>query len=107
MTIDDIKIFKYWYRNQTNFVSWANTLSEASERLESGVMQGGLTSPKLFNLYVNELIVELSRMRVGCSLDGDCINNISYADDIMSPTAGGLGELLKVCEAYAVTLGLL
>lgn len=70
---------------------------------------GGLTSPKLFNLYVNDLIVELSSMRVGCRVDGVCCNNISYADDmvLLGPTAGSITEMLKVCEAYAVSHGLI
>lgn len=103
-----INVFKFWYSNQTNFARWADTLSEAY-RLESGVRQGGLTSPRLFNLYVNDLIVGLSSKRVGCSIDGVSINNISYADDmvLLSPTAGNLGELLKVCEVYTNTHGLL
>ncbi|XP_026313587.1 uncharacterized protein LOC113225482 [Hyposmocoma kahamanoa] len=52
--------------------------------------QGGLTSPKLFNLYVNELIVGLSSKPVGCRIDGISVNNISYADYIvlLDPTAG-------------------
>ncbi|KAL0830419.1 hypothetical protein ABMA28_002596 [Loxostege sticticalis] len=102
-----LNIFKHWYANQTNFVRWADSLSEAYV-LECGVRQGGLTSPKLFNLYVDDLIVELSSMRVGCRIDGVSINNISYADDmvLLSPTVGGLLEMLSVCERYAVEHGL-
>ncbi|XP_041986243.1 uncharacterized protein LOC121738332 [Aricia agestis] len=95
--VDIINIFRYWYRNQTNHVKWANRLSRAY-RLNCGVRQGGLSSPKLFNLYVNDLIVELSSMRVGCKVGGVSVNNISYADDmvLLSPTARGIREMLKV-----------
>ncbi|KAL0849238.1 hypothetical protein ABMA28_013570 [Loxostege sticticalis] len=100
-------MFRFWYSNQTNFVRWADSLSGAYV-LECGVRQGGLTSPKLFNIYMNDLIVELSSMRVGCRIDGVSINNISYADDmvLLSPTVGGLREMLKVCETYATERGL-
>lgn len=102
-----LSIFKYWYANQANFVRWADTFSD-EYMLECGVRQGGLTSPKLFNIYMDELIGELSSMRVGCSIDGVSINNISYADDmvLLSPTARGLAGMLRVCERYAIKHGL-
>ncbi|XP_063626454.1 uncharacterized protein LOC134798057 [Cydia splendana] len=100
-------MFKYWYNNQTNFVRWADSRSDLY-RLECGVRQGGLTSPKLFNLYMNTLIVELSRTKIGCSIDGTCVNNISYADDmvLLSPSIGALRKLISVCEDYAGAHGL-
>ncbi|XP_068622822.1 uncharacterized protein [Battus philenor] len=77
-------------------------------KLNCGVRQGGLTSPRLFNLYVNQLIERLSRAGVGCSIDGVFINNISYADDmvLLSPSVSGLRKLLKICEEYAGVNGL-
>ena len=57
--------------------------------------QGGLSSPRLFNLYINDLIAELGSMHVGCRLDGVSCNNISYADDLML-----LGPS-PACETFA------
>lgn len=76
--------------------------------LGCGVRQGGLSSPALFNLYVNSLIDELSSSGVGCSIDNIPYNNISYADDmvLLSPSVNGLRKLLCVCENYAVAHGL-
>lgn len=45
-----ISLVRYWYSNQTNCVRWAGSLSN-TYRLECGVRQGGLTSPRLFSLY--------------------------------------------------------
>lgn len=45
--------------------------------------QGGLTCPRLFNLYINKLIGGLSGTGVGCSVDGTIFNNISYAEDMV------------------------
>lgn len=100
-------LFEFWYQNQENRVRWAGVLSD-SYRLECGVRQGGLTSPKLFNLYINALIEELSSVRVGCYIDGICVNNISYADDmvLLSASACGLERLLGICERYAASHGL-
>ncbi|XP_053615263.1 uncharacterized protein LOC128678044 [Plodia interpunctella] len=101
-------IFQYWYQNQSNNVRWANQLS-VSYGLNCGVRQGGITSPKLFNLYINDLIVGLSNRHIGCRIDDISINNISYADDmvLLSPTVRALRELLGLCEQYARQHGLL
>ncbi|CAH4034761.1 unnamed protein product [Pieris brassicae] len=77
-----VDLFSHWYEHQTNQIRWSNTLSE-EYRLECGVRQGGLTSPALFNLYINELIRALGGARVGCSIDGHCMNSINYADDMV------------------------
>ncbi|XP_028155963.1 uncharacterized protein LOC114349694 [Ostrinia furnacalis] len=76
--------------------------------LQCGVRQGGLSSPKLFNLYMNGLIGELSSTYIGCHVGGVCVNNISYADDmvLLSPSIGALRRLLHMCEEYAVAHGL-
>ncbi|XP_073959129.1 uncharacterized protein [Choristoneura fumiferana] len=105
---ETVNIFRYWYGNQVNSVRWADALSD-SYRLECGVRQGGLSSPTLFNLYVNALIEELSGTRVGCHIDQVCVNNLSYADDmvLLSASVCGLRKLLGVCETYAASHGLI
>ncbi|CAK1584651.1 unnamed protein product [Parnassius mnemosyne] len=102
------RIFKFWYRNQVNVVRWSETYSQPY-RLECGVRQGGLTSPKLFNLYVNALIELLSTTHVGCHIDEVCLNNVSYADDmvLLSASVCGLAKLLSICESYARSHGLI
>lgn len=102
------RIFHYWYQNQKNYVRWANSFSD-TYRLDCGVRQGGLSSPKLFNLYVNELIVGLSSTRVGCWVDNVCMNNFSYADDmvLLTPTVSAMRQLLAICETYSHKHGLI
>ncbi|CAG9137962.1 unnamed protein product [Plutella xylostella] len=103
-----ISVFQYWYGKHSNVVKWINTFSRPY-RMECGVRQGGLSSPSLFNLYINALIEELSGCRVGCHIDRVCVNNISYADDmaLLSASPGGLAHLLGICEKYAASHGLL
>ncbi|XP_053614048.1 uncharacterized protein LOC128677324 [Plodia interpunctella] len=108
LPVEIINIFKYWYSNQVNNVRWDGILSK-SYGLECGVRQGGLTSPTLFNLYINDLIDVLSSAGVGCHIDGVCVNNISYADDmaLLSASVCGLRRLVEACEAYAHSHGLI
>lgn len=103
-----VNVLKYWYGNQVNSVRWGGVFSD-TYNLECGVRQGGISSPALFNLYMNELIEALSSERVGCYIDDCCVNNISYADDmaLMSASVCGLRRLISVCEHYAVKHGLL
>lgn len=102
-----IKLFNYWYNNQMNVVRWAGELSDAYG-LRCGVRQGGLSSPRIFNMYVNGLVEELSGAGVGCSIDGTFINNISYADDmvLLGPSVSAIRRLLGICERYAGAHGL-
>ncbi|KAL0871067.1 hypothetical protein ABMA27_004872 [Loxostege sticticalis] len=104
---DYINILKYWYLNQRNYVKWAGEHSDMYG-LQCGVRQGGVSSTTLFNLYMNELIVELSGAEVGCSIDGTLINNISYADDmvLLSPSISALKKLITICEHYVEAHGL-
>ncbi|XP_063630079.1 uncharacterized protein LOC134801443 [Cydia splendana] len=103
-----IHLLRHWYLNQENRVRWAGELTEPY-RLECGVRQGGLSSPILFNLYVDALIEQLSSAHVGCHVDGVCLNNISYADDmvLLAPSIGALRKLVYICESYASSHGLI
>ncbi|CAH2094329.1 unnamed protein product [Euphydryas editha] len=103
-----LRILQYWYCNQVNSVRWADKFS-VPYGLECGVREGGIRSPKLFNLYINDLIVELSSKKVGCRIDDISINNISYADDmvLLSPSVRALRELLASSESYARKHGLM
>lgn len=97
-----VDLFAYWYGNQVNNVRWGDEMSD-DYKTSYGVRQGGLTSPDLFNLYVNDLIEELSGAPVGLRLGGRFVNNLSYADDmvLLSPSIKGLRKLLSICERYA------
>ncbi|XP_052741095.1 uncharacterized protein LOC128198686 [Bicyclus anynana] len=67
-------------------------------RLECGVRQGELSSPALFNLNI---IIDLGNARFGCSIDGQCVNSINYADDMMllSPSVK-VFRLLTIADEY-------
>ena len=91
----------YWYHNQTTCIRWGDLLS-TKFKVTNGVRQGGILSPYLFNVYVDELSEQLKMCNVGCSINGHLINHIIYADDLVliSPSSAGLCQLLRECEKF-------
>ena len=68
----------------------------------NGVKQGGIISPHLFNVYMDDLSVILNKLQIGCIYAGTIINHLMYADDlcIFSPSVSGLRKLTNCCEKY-------
>ena len=68
------------------------------------VHQGGILSPYLFCVYMDDLSNKLNDIKVGCTIGATLINHIMYADDLvlLSPSAMGLSLLLSVCSAYGI-----
>ena len=83
-------------------VRWGNTLSQ-SFNVKNGVRQGAVSSPILFCVYINNLILRLRNSTVGCQLNGIYLGIWVYADDIvlLSPSRAGLQFMTNMCEHYA------
>jgi len=58
----------------------------------NGVKQGGVLSPVSFRLYIDDLLLLLSRSGVGCFIGNNFVGALAYADDIVlaAPTASAL-----------------
>ena len=72
------------------------------EYIGNGVKQGGILSPLLFNIYMDDLSLQLHRQSIGCSVGGTVVNHMLYADDIVlfAPSAKGLQKLLDISHTY-------
>ena len=99
------RIIVYWYTKQRACVKWGNNISSFF-CVVNGIKQGGILSPRLFNLYVDELSIKLNKVYIGCCIGNLRINHLFYADDLflLSPSSRGLQCLLNVCTEMGVVL---
>jgi len=76
-----------WYSKLYSCVRWNGVFSDFF-KVSCGVRQGGILSPVLFNLYVDDLIELLRDSGYGCYVSKTFIGCIMYADDLIlvSPT---------------------
>jgi len=67
------------------------------------VLQGGILSPFVFNIYVDELLHKLSKSRYGCHVGNTFFGCIMYADDLilLSPSLCRLQYMIDICSDYA------
>ena len=100
-----IRILISWYNCSEAFVRWGSSISYVF-KLSCGVRQGGVLSPILFSLYVNDIIVKLKESKLGCCVDGMYIGCILYADDIvlLSPSLYTLQKMINICLDEAVVI---
>ena len=78
-------------------VRWGCSISKGFN-VTKGVRQGGVLSPKLFNVYIDGLSNILNNCTTGGFLGGKRINHMLYADDlcIVSLSSAGLQNLLSI-----------
>ena len=62
-------------------VRWGHSISNVFN-VTDGVRQGGILSPKLFNIYIDGLSNILNNSLIGGSLGDKRISHMLYADDL-------------------------
>jgi hypothetical protein len=97
-----VRILLNMYAKQQIRVSFNNTMSNYFGAT-NGVKQGGVLSPTLYSVYIDDMLKELEQSGFGCHIGQLYTGSIAYADDLilLSPTLFGLNRMIKVCEAYA------
>jgi hypothetical protein len=96
-----VRLLSTWYSTQTFVVKWCNQSSKPFN-VSNGVRQGGILSPTLFNIYMDDLSKKLAHLGVGCKINNVSVNHLFYADDtvLMAPSPTALQRLISTCEIY-------
>ncbi len=71
--------------------------------VERSVRQGGVLSPWLYMVYINDLPAELEQCGQGCQISGLYCGSPIQADDVSlaSPTVVGLQDMIDIVQKYA------
>ena len=96
------------YTHQCLNVSWNNSQSEYFSTT-NGVKQGGVLSPILFSVYIDELLTRLKHSGYGCMVGHVYCGAFAYADDIalVTPTTHALKAMCDICTNYAHELSMI
>ena len=80
-----------WYSSQQLKVRWANSFSNCFHTTNC-VRQGGVLSPILFTIYIDDLLIALEDCGVGCFWKHHFVGAVCYADDIslLAPSPSAL-----------------
>ena len=89
-------------------IRWGNTVS-SSFHVTNGVKQGGIISPVLFNVCMDDLSTSLNNSGIGGHIGEKTINHLCYADDIclIALSSSAMQQLLNICHTYSTEHSLL
>ena len=89
------------YTNQSINVKWGNCTSQPVT-VNNGVKQGGILSPILFAIYIDELFLQLNNSGYGCYIGNLFSGCFGYADDatLLAPSISALKLMLNIVDNY-------
>ena len=96
------------YTRQKIRTIWNGAHSETFD-VKNGVKQGGILSPILFCLYIDELLIRIKDSGLGCHIGHLSYASLGYADDVsaMSPSIKALQSILNICEKFGAEYNVL
>ena len=83
-------------------VKWIDSESDFFQT-SAGVRQGGILSPFLFDIYIEDVLIELKAQGKGCKVGDTYLGCILYADDILllSQSVSCMQNMLCICDDVA------
>jgi hypothetical protein len=96
------------YEKQFAWVRWGRARSEMFP-IVNGTRQGSVLSPALFSIYMDEILLNLRNLGVGCYVGEVFMGAMGYADDLvlLAPTRTAMQMMLKECEDFGTRNNLL
>ena len=95
-----INILDCWYAKSYACVRWGDAMSSLVQ-MNSGTRQGGVCSPALFAVFINDLLIKLQKSSLGCHIRNICFNACMFADDLLllAICITDLNEMINICKA--------
>lgn len=103
-----LRLIMDMYRRQSSRTVWDNCHSDYFSA-KNGVRQGGVASPILFTVYMDELLCRLEKTKVGCYVGHEWYGSLGYADDleVKCPSIRGLQILVNTCSEFGDEYGVI
>ena len=100
-----LNCIKSLYANVTGCVKLGPTILTDWFRVGTGLRQGCILSPLLFNIYLNDLITEVKTKCKGISIDDEKLCILAYADDIalVAENEEDLQSMLNIVQKWCTT----
>jgi hypothetical protein len=105
--IELLATLEYWFAICRTCVRWANSYSDFFQ-LTCGVRQGGVLSPYLFSVFVDDIFYVVQNSQSGCHFGNLSFGIFMYADDIMllAPSLSSLQHLTLTVERFLLDCGM-
>ena len=90
-----VTILRNWYSKLYSCIAWGKMISDQFH-VSCGIRQGGILSPVLFTIYVDELLNKLDPYE--CRIRGLCYGSFMYADDLilLAPSINELQTMINI-----------
>ena len=97
-----VRLLLSWYSSQRLKVRWCNDHSD-SFSTSNDVRQGGVLSPILFAIYIDDLLTALEKNGVGRFWKHHYVGAVCYTDDIalVALSSSALRNMLNICVKFA------
>ena len=97
-----VRVLVFVYEEQEGWVKLGGKKS-STFRITNGTRQGSVLSPILFSVYLDDLLISLRKLQLGCHIGGWWFGALGYADDLilLAPNREVLQSMLLVCQGYA------
>ena len=96
-----VRTLIYVYEQQYAWVTWGKAKSDLFP-IVNGTRQGSVLSPALFAVYMDEILVNLRKLGVGCFVAGVFMGAFGYCDDLalLAPSRPAMQLMLRACETF-------